>query len=415
MTFSPEGPRSPGSGPSGYGNYGPAGQSYGAQPPGQPSQYGQPAPPPQQYQPPLKSDLLKSDASSKLPRILSVVVLVLGVVNFLVGLAGQYEAFGSTTNFFLIGNGDPTSVALLLAAAVVAGVGLLPKQPTTIGIAAALSISGWLVLVFQSFNTGEAGPTGVSIGLGVGAFVVLFLGFVQSAAAVVGTLFASGVLKAPQPKPGSYGQQNSFQGYGQQNYGQQSYGQQGYGQQGYGQQSGQQGYAQGQPGQGESGQGQSGQGQSAQPGQQSPNYYGQSQSQGYVPPSYTGQPAPSQATTGSLGYPVGGAGQESQQSGTGGLTGPASQNSPYSQYQYGQPPVGSSGYGAPQHAVPSEQGRPSDARSENAEAENSEPDNSGFENSGFENSEPENSEPRDTPPYSAPTQAFGAQTDEDKK
>lgn len=387
MTFSPEGPRSPGSGPSGYGNYGPAGQSYGAQPPGQQAQYGQPAQPPQQYQPPLKSD-----TPSSLPRILSIVVVALGVINFLVGLAGQYEAFGSTTNFFLVGNGDPTSIALLLAGAAVAGVGLLPKQPTTISIAAALSISGWLVLVFQSFNTGEAGPTGVSIGLGIGAFVVLFLGFVQSAAAVVGTLFSAGVLKAPSPKPVSYGQQNPFQSYGQQGYAP----------------------GQGQPGQGQSqpGQGQPGQGQPGQQTPQSPNYYGPPQPQGYAPPSYTGQPAPNQNTTGSLGYPVGGASGESQQSGTGGLTGPAGQNSPYSQYQYSQPPIGSAGYGAPQHAVQPEQ----TGQSENAglfdPAGQSHADQS---EARTDNPESETSEYTDVPPHSAPTQVFGAQTDEDKK
>nr|WP_296780183.1 DUF5336 domain-containing protein [Rhodococcus sp. (in: high G+C Gram-positive bacteria)] len=370
MTYSPEGARPQGQGPGGYGNYGPAGQygQPGQQPgqspqpgqpqPGQPqpgqSQPGQPsygqgqqAPSQQQYNPPLASA-----GPSQLPRILTLVVLVLGVVSFLTGLAGQYEALGTTTNFFLIGNGDPTSIALLLAAGGVAAVGLLPKQPVTIGIAAVLAIAGWLVLVFQSFNTGDTGPTGVSIGLGTGAIVVLVLGFVQSVAAVAATLFSAEILKVPAPKPVSYGQQNAFQGYGQPQYGQPG-------------QSGQQGR-----------------------GQQPQNYsgYGQPAQQNYTAPSYSGQPSPTQNTTGSLGYPVGGSpSAESAPGGNSGLTGPAGQNSPYGQPQYGQQPIGSGGYGAPQHAVPSE-----------PESDDSAADRS--------------------TPYGAPTQAFGAAPqDEDKK
>ncbi|KZF03743.1 hypothetical protein A2J03_07120 [Rhodococcus sp. EPR-157] len=371
MTFSPEGPRSSGPGSGGYGSgYSPegarpstpgyggysqagqAGQQYGAQQPSQqqPSQFGQSpsSSPTGQYTPPRASD-----RPSPLPRILALVVAGLGVVSFLVGLAGQYEVPGEAVNFFFVQTGDPTSIALLLAGGLVAASGLLPKQAGTMGVAAALSITGWLVLVFQAFNTGDAGPIGASIELGVGGIIVLVLGFVQSVLAVAATLFGAGVIKAPQPKPKSYGQTN-FQGYGQQAPG---YGQQG---QGYG------GYAQ--------------------PTQQNYGVPGQ----GYVPPNYTGpsqsqqgqQNQPNQNTTGGLGYPVGTSKPES------GLTGPAGQNSPFGQPQYGQPPAGSEGYGAPQHAVPS------DAPSERT-------DESGDDS---------------TPPYSAPTQAFGQTSpDEDKK
>ncbi|MDJ0393935.1 DUF5336 domain-containing protein [Rhodococcus sp. G-MC3] len=405
MTYPPEGARPQGPGqqsqaPSGYGNYGPAGQSYGQsgqqspgqqpgqQAPGQPSYgQGQQGASQQQYNPPLASS-----KASQLPRILPLVVLALGAVNFLTGLAGQYEALGTTTNFFLIGNGDPTSIALLFAAGLTAGISLLPKQSTIIGVAAALSIAGWFTLAFQSFNTGETGPTGVSIGLGTGAIVILVLGFVQSAAAVAATLFSIGILKVPTPKPASYGQQSSFQGYGQQTSGYGAPGQQG--------QSGPQGQPgqQGQPGWGKQPQNYGGYGQPAQPSQQN-----------YPAPPYGGQPspgqgasnqgAPNQNTTGGLGYPVGGSAGAAP-SGSGGLTGPAGQNSPYGQPQssqpqsgqpqsgqpqYGQTPIGSGGYGAPQHAA------------------SSDPDTD------------DSSGDRDTP-YGAPTQAFGATpNDEDKK
>lgn len=363
MTYPPEGSRPTGPGSSGYGSYSPTGQSFGGapthgqQPPysqGQPQygqgqpQYGQGQPPqygqgqsqygqvqasPQfgHYNPPLRSD-----KPSSLSRILSSVVLALGVVLFLVGLAGQYEAFGETSNFFLISSGDPTSVALMLAAGLTAGVGLLPNQPKTIGIAAALAVSGWFVLLFQSFNTGDAGPSGMTVGIGVGAIAVLVLGFVQSAVAVVATLLHSGVLKAPQQKPVSYGQQNSTPGFGQ------SAG-------GYGQSSQQ-------PSQSSSGQqsqAQSGQGQSGYSGYgQQPGYSGS----GYVPPAYTGPQAQSQSSqgqpssqnpTGGLGFPVGTAKQES----SGGHTGPVGHESSYGQYHYGQAPAGSGSYGVAQHAA----------------------------------------------------------------
>lgn len=353
MTYPPEGPRSSGPGYSGYGSYGPAGQSFGtpaqgsqspyaqgpqapyaqgqspqygqgpqSQPQPQPGQPSQPSPSFSQYNPPLKTD-----GPSSLPRILSSVVLALGVVLLLVGLAGQYEAFGETSNFYLISSGDPTSIALMFAAGLTAGVGLLPKQPKTIGIAAALALSGWLVLLLQSFNTGDAGPAGMTVGIGAGAVAALVLGFVQSAVAVAATLLHSGVIKAPQPKPVSYGQQSNAPGYGQPPAG--SYGQ-----------ASQQQY------QGPSPQGQQSPGQSGYGGYgQQPGYGGSGS--GYVPPAYTGaQPPQSQNPTGGLGYPVGAPKPDS----SGGFTPPAGQDSPYSQYPYNHTPVGSGAYGASQHA-----------------------------------------------------------------
>ncbi|RRQ28091.1 hypothetical protein DK926_09380 [Rhodococcus sp. Eu-32] len=395
MTYSPEGPGSggagsPGYGSGGYGGYGstpgstpqqntpesqhgqsPYGQqspysppSYGqsqqpgqgqysqnpyaqGQYPGQPGQQNQTGQPSQPSQPGSYNPVLAAAKASLLPRILTLVVVAFGIVNLFAGLAGQYSAFDIANNFFLPGNGDPTSVALLLASGLVAAVGLLPKQPNTLGIATALAFAGWLVLVFQAFNVDTGSGVGSSIGLGAGAITVLVFGFLQTAAALAATLFAADILKAPAAKPVSYGQQNPFQGYGQQNQGQnpQPQNPQGYG---YG---------------------------------QSPQSYGSSsQGGGYTPPTYSG-PSGTQNATGGLGYPVG---QSKSESGSSGLTGPAGQNSPYSQYQYGQPPVGASGQGAAQHAVPSE------SHTEREEESSSE-----------------------QTPYSAPTQAFGTTPDTD--
>ncbi|ORI28296.1 hypothetical protein BJI47_03325 [Rhodococcus sp. 1168] len=366
MTYPPEGPNSgsPGYGAGGYGSHGP---SYGATPQGPssqgpssqgPSSQGpsQQTPGQQPYsQPGQFSSSPTSDMPSQLPRILTLVVAALGGIGFLVGLAGQYSAFDVSSNFFQFGNGDPTSIALLLASGLVAAVGLLPKQSSTIGIAAALAVSGWLTLVFQSFNIDSGGGIGSSIGLGAGAIIVLVLGFFQSLAAIAALLFGAGVLKVPAPKAVSYGQQNQFQGYSPT--------------QGYRQQ-----------------------------GQQPPNYgYGQPQQSyggpgqgGYVPPTYSGQPAPNQPArgqnpSGALGYPV-----DPQQQGASGPTAPTDQASPYSQYQYGQPPVGSAGSGAPQHAVPPE-----------TQAAPSTPTEGGSTGG---------------PSYSEPTQAFGTTpADDDEK
>ncbi|SNS44416.1 DUF5336 domain-containing protein [Rhodococcoides kyotonense] len=390
MTYSPEGPGSGGAGSPGYGSggyggygsspgsspqqhnpesqygqpysqpsYGQGHSPYSQNPYSQPGQPGQPSQPGQQNQPSHTpqsgsyNPVLASAKPSPLPRILTLVVVAFGIVNLFAGLAGQYSAFDIANNFFLPGNGDPTSIALLFASGLVAAVGLLPKQPNTLGISAALAFSGWIVLVFQAFNIGNNGGIGSSIGLGAGALTVLVFGFLQTAAAVAATLFASEILKAPAPKPVSYGQQNPFQGYGQQN-------------------------PQAQNPQAQNPQGQNPQGQGYGYGQPQQSYGSPSQG-GYAPPTYSG-PSGTQNTTGSLGYPVG----ESSQPGSSGLTGPASQNSPYSQYQYGQPPVGASGQGAAQHAVPPESDRDDESGS-------------------------------DQPPYSAPTQAFGTTPDKDEQ
>lgn len=380
MTYPPEGPNSgsPGYGAGGYGSQGPAGPSYGSTPQGPspqgpspqgPSQQGpssqgpsQQTPGQQSYsQPGPYSSSPTSDTPSPLPRILTLVVAALGGIGFLVGLAGQYSAFDVSSNFFQFGNGDPTSIALLLASGLVAAVGLLPKQSSTIGIAAALAISGWLTLVFQSFNIDSGGGMGSSIGLGAGAIIVLVLGFFQSLAAIAALLFGAGVLKVPAPKAVSYGQQNQFQGYSPAP---------GYRQQG--QQPPNYGY-----------------------GQPQQSYGGQGQG-GYVPPTYSGQSAPNQPArgqnpSGSLGYPV------DPQQGASSPTSPADQTSPYSQYQYSQPPVGSAGSGAPQHAVPPEtQAVPTDQQSGGP-------------------STPTEGGSAGGPSYSEPTQAFGTTPADDEK
>ncbi|WP_141216941.1 MULTISPECIES: DUF5336 domain-containing protein [unclassified Rhodococcus (in: high G+C Gram-positive bacteria)] len=389
MTYSPGGPETGGSNSGGYGGGGP---SYGpssspnqpsSNPQGHPGQnqpfhqpsvsnpFGPPVPgtsAPGSTGPASAAPQSKSPGSalSSLPRILTFVILGLGVVTFLLGLLDLVTAevtssqelpssiqTSFSTTFFASG-GSAVSVALLLAAGLIAGASLLQKDARNQAVVAALAIAGWLVLVFQSFSLPSAEGNefaSTTSSLGIGAILVLVLGFVQAAAAVAALLFDAGIVKAPAPKPAGYGNQNQQAGYGQQNpynapttsfggpsqpqaYGNPpSYGQpQGtssnFGQAPSGQSSGQHSYNPG---------GQPSYGQSA-PNTPSPQG-------GYAPPPYTGPSAPA-----------------------------AGQAYPPNQYQYGQP----SGYGQPP------------AKSD----------------------EPESGD--QSTPYGAPTQSFGATPAEDE-
>ncbi|RMB76787.1 hypothetical protein AYK61_09950 [Rhodococcus sp. SBT000017] len=311
-------------------------------------------------------------ALSSLPKILTFVILGLGVVTFLLGLLDLVTAevtssqelpssiqTSFSTTFFASG-GSAVSVALLLAAGLIAGASLLQKDARNQAVVAALAIAGWLVLVFQSFSLPSAEGNefaSTTSSLGIGAILVLVLGFVQAAAAVAALLLDAGIVKAPAPKPAGYGNQNQQPGYGQQNpynapttsFGGPSQ-PQAYGNPpSYGQPQGtSSNFGQGLSGQAPSGQS-SGQ-HSYNPGGQQP--YGQSAPNtpspqgGYAPPPYTGPSGPA-----------------------------AGQAYPPNQYQYGQP----SGYGQPP------------AKSD----------------------EPESGE--QSTPYGAPTQSFGATPAEDEK
>ncbi|CAH0268248.1 hypothetical protein CH260_00725 [Rhodococcus sp. 05-2256-B2] len=169
---------------------------------------------------------------ASLPRILTFVVLGLGVVNFLLGLLDFVTAEVSSseqlpsgiqtsfsTNFFESG-GSAASIAFLLAAGLIAGASLLQKDARNQAVIAALAIAGFLVLVFQSFSLPSAEGNefaSTTSSLGIGAILVLVLGFVQAAAAVVALLLDAGIVKAPAPKQSGFGNQSQQSGYGQQN------------------------------------------------------------------------------------------------------------------------------------------------------------------------------------------------------
>lgn len=252
----------------------------------------------------------------------TAVVAGLGVLNFLFGFLPYVKIEGitqlggtdTTRSFFQFQTVTP--LAFLLLGGVLAGVSLLPRQNWR-APAAAASIVGWLVLLFGSFSLDDG------LGLGVGGYAVLVLGFVQALLAVLLLAVEVGMLKVPAGRPArtdSAAQPGQYPtGYGS-GYGQQSQpgsGPYGSGQYGSGQ------YGSGQYGSGEAGSAQYGSGQ-----------YGSGQT-GYGPGQY-GQGQPSQ-----------GAGYGQQ---------PYGRPQPdYGSAPYSRPPSPPPGY--PPHGQP--QGRPS--------------------------------------------------------
>lgn len=278
-------------------------------------------------------------AAKGLPFFLTVGVAALGVINFLLGLldfatvdksalagSSENDAFGGG----LLSAGGSAPLALLLLAGLLAGFSLLPKQTSQTTLVAAISLAGFVTLLFQAFTLSSF------LNLSGGAWVLIFLGLVQAIVAVVALLFELGIVKPPAPKPAAP---------------QGGYGAQGFGQGGYGQ-PGQQGGFGSQP----SNYGQPGQppafGQPAQQGQQ-PGYGTGPQ---YQQPSYGQQPAGygtgSQPTYGqqppSYGQPSG-YGQQGQQPGYGQQ--PAAGSADATQH-FGSTPGQSQPFGGGQAADP---------------------------------------------------------------
>ncbi|TLG06324.1 hypothetical protein FEK35_18355 [Nocardia cyriacigeorgica] len=316
------------------------------------SGYNAPAPTPSASPNPGQSPAgagTESGAAAKgLPFFLTIGVAALGVISFLFGFlpfqgakeGGSLSGSGSdeTENAFNSMFGITPLLTIVLIAALLAGLSLLPKQNWN-GAAAAVSVAAFFGLLFQSFNQFEG------VELQWGAWVLLFFVFVQAAIAVAVLLFEAGIIKLPEPRPAA---QQAQAGYGQQQpgYGQQQYGQQ---QGGYGQQQ----FGQSQPGQGGFGGGQyPSQPSYSQPGQQPA--YGQQpgqQSYGQQQPSYGQQPG---YGAGQQQSPYAGGQQQSPSDGATQQFG--GQQQQYGQQQYGQqqPQQGQQGqpFGGEQNADP---------------------------------------------------------------
>ena len=224
---------------------------------------------------PAPQSTTTSDASG-LPRTLLALTAGLGVLNFLLGFlpfakisgSQMYEGIDSNRNFFEMPN-PVTSLAFLLVAGVLAGLGLLVRSESKT-IPAAASIVGFLSLLFLAVTLTDG------LSLAYGAYLVLVTAFVQVVASVGALLLDHGIIKVPAPKPAdSTGFGRPAQGYGQSGFGQ---GGPGFGQGGpsYGQYPPAQGYpAPGQPPQGQ---------QPQAPGYGQQPSYGPQGQQGYAAP-----------------------------------------------------------------------------------------------------------------------------------
>ena len=142
---------------------------------------------------------------------LTYAVAGVGVLAFLLGFLPYGKVSGmegitpdTSVNFFE--GGAAGSLAFLLFAGLLAGLSVLPKQDW-MGVAAAASVSGFVVLLIQAFNVGGFYERAF------GLYLVLVLGFVQAVLATVAVLGSAGVIKASGPRAANaYGAQPA--GYG---------------------------------------------------------------------------------------------------------------------------------------------------------------------------------------------------------
>ena len=140
-------------------------------------------------------------------------VIILGVLSFCLGFmpyekqsaTGQLPATNSMNFFDNVGLGvGVAGLALVLAAAVVAAFGMLPKQSPNEPVVAGLSVAGFvslLMLLMGLVDTVEAG---------VGLILILMSSFLQASLAVGCVLFSAGVVKSGSPAQYGYGGQGAY-------------------------------------------------------------------------------------------------------------------------------------------------------------------------------------------------------------
>jgi hypothetical protein len=144
-----------------------------------------------------------AEGPSKLPLYLTAAVAALGIAVYLSSYAPQFASAGA--ELFTPTLLDLGVVASLLGA-LIAGVGLVPRQKTSPALVAVLSVLGFLLAVAIVLTA----PDGVEIKWGL--YLIIAFGVVQAIVAVAVLLFDAGVLTPPAPRP-RYEQQQ--QQYGQ--------------------------------------------------------------------------------------------------------------------------------------------------------------------------------------------------------
>lgn len=170
------------------------------------------------------------ETPSKLPMYLLIAVAGLGLAAYLGGFGpGQtLEGASGGPSLSHAAQGMATTAALL--AALLAGVGVLPKAKTYTPVVAVIAVAGLLLTIADLFG-GTSGNDAYETSIGWGLWLVLVFTLLQAVAAVGALLLESGVITAPAPKPaydpyaqyglppgGYYGQGGAQQG-GYQSYG----------------------------------------------------------------------------------------------------------------------------------------------------------------------------------------------------
>jgi len=186
-----------------------------------PAQQGNQYAPTQQYGEPAEV------GPSKLPVYLTAAVAVFGLATYAFNFGPLLTISNSDFPQFGSASGSTPGLGLAVAASVLAallaGVGLLPKQKARTGLVVVASTLSFLLVLAEVINA----PAGLSIGWGL--YLVIATTLLQTGAAIAALLFDAGVLTPPAPKPRyeqhqqSYGQYGGAQYYGQPG-GQQQYG-----------------------------------------------------------------------------------------------------------------------------------------------------------------------------------------------
>jgi hypothetical protein len=150
-----------------------------------------------------------AEGPSKLPVYLTAAVAALGLAVYLSNYGPLFAASG--TDFFTPTLLDLGVVASLLGA-LIAGVGLVPKQKAAPALVAVLSVLGFLLSVSIVLTA----PRGIDIKWGL--YLIIAFSVVQAIIAVAVLLFDAGVITPPAPRPryeqqyGQYGAPGPYYG-----------------------------------------------------------------------------------------------------------------------------------------------------------------------------------------------------------
>ncbi|MCF6388290.1 DUF5336 domain-containing protein [Mycobacterium sp. MBM] len=175
-----------------------------------PAQQGNQYAPSQQYGEPAEV------GPSKLPVYLTAAVAAFGLATYAFNFGPLLTISNSDFPQFGSASGSTPGLGLAVAASVLAallaGVGLMPKQKARTGLVAVVATLSFLLVLAEVINA----PAGLSIGWGL--YLIIAATLLQTGAAIAALLFDAGVLTPPAPKP-RYEQQ-PYGHYGAPYYGQ---------------------------------------------------------------------------------------------------------------------------------------------------------------------------------------------------